>query len=72
MGIGTKLLEDGLKEVDELGLQVVLGASPEGEGLYKRYGFTEYAAWIHRLSDYEGGKGMSDARHIVMHRPAKV
>ncbi|TVY28437.1 hypothetical protein LHYA1_G002810, partial [Lachnellula hyalina] len=62
-GIGSLLLTEGLKEVDALGLQCVLGASPEGEELYKRFGFEEVAAKDLKLEEYEGGEGMSVARH---------
>jgi hypothetical protein len=72
MGIGTKLLEDGLNEADELGLQAVLGSSPEGETLYKRYGFVEFAVMNLELWKYEGGEGMGLARHVVMHRAAQL
>ena len=71
MGIGTKLLEEGLHQADLLGLQSVLGASPEGEGLYTRFGFKEYVVMNFKLWEYEGGEGMREARHVVMHRVAK-
>jgi hypothetical protein len=64
------LLEDGLREVDALGLQAVLGASPEGLGLYKKYGFVDYEVMDFNLWEYEGGEGMGVARHVIMHRPA--
>jgi predicted N-acetyltransferase YhbS len=60
-GIGSLLLAEGLKEVDELGLQCVLGASPEGEELYKRFGFEEYEVMHLRLWEYEGGEGMDES-----------
>ncbi|KAH9218782.1 hypothetical protein DL95DRAFT_385010, partial [Leptodontidium sp. 2 PMI_412] len=41
-GIGSQLLEAGLKEVDRLGLRCVLASSKEGLGLYKRFGFVEF------------------------------
>jgi hypothetical protein len=56
-------MEEGLKEVDRLGLQCVLGASPEGEGLYKKYGFEEVEVMELKLWEYEGGEGMGIARH---------
>jgi ribosomal protein S18 acetylase RimI-like enzyme len=71
MGIGTKLLEEGLREVDEAGLQAVLGASPDGEGLYKKFGFKEFEIMDIKLWEYEGGEECGIARHVVMHRPAK-
>lgn len=71
-GIGTILLEDGLKEADELGLQCVLGASPEGLGLYKKHGFSEFKNMSLNLWEYEGGEGMGVVDHCIMHRPAKT
>jgi ribosomal protein S18 acetylase RimI-like enzyme len=62
-GIGNLLMQEGLKEVDRLGLQCVLGASPEGEGLYKKYGFEEVEVMELKLWEYEGGEGMGIARH---------
>lgn len=69
-GIGALLLEDGLREADVQGLQVVLGASPEGIGLYRKYGFVDFEVMDLNLWEYEGGEGMGIARHVVMHRPS--
>jgi ribosomal protein S18 acetylase RimI-like enzyme len=68
-GIGKMLMEDGLKEVDRLGLQAVLGASKQGLGLYKKYRFTEFEVMEIKLWEYEGGEGMGVDRHVCMHRP---
>jgi len=57
------LMKEGLEEVDRLGLQCVLGASPEGEGLYKKFGFEEVKVMELKLWEYEGGEGMGVARH---------
>jgi predicted N-acetyltransferase YhbS len=70
-GIGKMLVEDGLKEADRLGIQAVLGASKQGLGLYKTYGFTEFQAIEINLWEYEGGEGMGTDRHVIMHRPAQ-
>ncbi|RDL37592.1 uncharacterized protein BP5553_05025 [Venustampulla echinocandica] len=70
-GIGTMLLEAGLKEADAGALQCVLGASPEGEGLYRRYGFKQVMNMDLKLWEYEGGEGLGTTTHGVMHRPAK-
>lgn len=70
-GIGSMLLEAGLREVDSFGLQCVLAASPEGEGLYKRFGFTEFEVMTLNLWEYAGGEGLGPARHCVMHRPVQ-
>ncbi|KAL2071676.1 hypothetical protein VTL71DRAFT_12911 [Oculimacula yallundae] len=70
-GIGTQLLESGLREVDKLGLQCVLAASKEGVGLYERFGFVETHRMSLRLWEYEGGEGLGEEMHVVMRRPAK-
>lgn len=70
-GIGKMLMEDGLKEADRLGIQAVLGASKQGLGLYRKYGFTEFETMEINLWEYEGGEGMGTDRHVIMHRPAQ-
>jgi hypothetical protein len=65
------LLEDGLREADDAGLQCVLGASLEGLGLYRKHGFVEFEKITLNLWEYEGGKGMGVVEHYIMHRPAK-
>ncbi|KAG4436038.1 hypothetical protein IFR05_008470 [Cadophora sp. M221] len=39
MGIGKRMLEWGLKLVDEEGLETYIDASPEGKGLYEKMGW---------------------------------
>ncbi|KAG4440517.1 hypothetical protein IFR05_003987 [Cadophora sp. M221] len=68
-GIGSRLLETGLKEVDRLGLQCVLASSKEGLGLYKRFGFVEFETMKLKLWEYEGGEGFEGDDHVVMWRP---
>ncbi|KAF7954252.1 hypothetical protein EAE96_005381 [Botrytis aclada] len=68
-GIGTLLLEQGLKLADEKSLQVVLGASPWGIGLYRKYGFVDVHCMDVHLDRYEGGEGMGSTRHVIMRRP---
>lgn len=70
-GIGSKLIEVGLNLVDEVGLQCVLGASKEGRGLYKRYGFVDFEIMKIKLWEYEGGEGMGMDENCVMWRPGK-
>jgi GNAT superfamily N-acetyltransferase len=70
-GVGTQLLELFLRETDELRLQAVLGASREGRGLYKRYGFRDYEVMELKMWEYEGGEGMAIEEHVIMHRPVK-
>jgi hypothetical protein len=50
----------------------VLGASPEGYGLYERYGFKETGMMELKLWEYEGGEGMGSTSHGVMHRAARA
>lgn len=69
-GIGTKLLEEGLKDVDERGLQCVLGSSKEGKGVYKRFGFVEVETMVIDLEEY-GGVGMGMDEHVLMNRPGR-
>lgn len=66
------LLEAFLKDADALGVQAVLGASPYGRGLYKKYGFVDYHIEVVDLSQYEGGEGYGEDVHVTMHRPAKA
>jgi ribosomal protein S18 acetylase RimI-like enzyme len=70
-GIGTLLLDAGLREADDAGLQCILGASPEGQGLYKKYGFVEFEQMSLNLWEYDGGEGMGVVNHCIMHRRAK-
>ncbi|PQE30253.1 hypothetical protein CJF32_00010157 [Rutstroemia sp. NJR-2017a WRK4] len=70
-GIGTMLLEEGLKIADEKKTQVVLGASKYGLGLYKRYGFEELIVMDVDLEAYEGGQGMGRETHAIMWREAR-
>lgn len=75
-GIGAQLLYQGLAEADNIGLQSILASSPDGEGLYKRFGFKEYKVMRLNLRKYVGGEqlrgddGDGIVRHVVMHRPA--
>lgn len=65
------MLSEGLKEVDELKLQCVLGASPEGKGLYERFAFEEVGRMELNLEEYENGEGMGGTVHGVMWRDAR-
>lgn len=55
MGIGAKLLEWGVAEACRRGLPAYTEASPKGEGLYKRAGFTEIGTWTVEAPDREEG-----------------
>ncbi|CAG8976486.1 hypothetical protein HYALB_00005983, partial [Hymenoscyphus albidus] len=63
LGIGTRLLQQGLEEVDRLHLQCVLGASPEGKGLYERFGFSEVRRMEIKLEEYVNGRGLGMVGH---------
>lgn len=65
------MLGEGLRAVDEEGLQAVLGASPEGVGLYRKFGFVETRTTEWKLWEYEGGEGMGRTKHVVMWRPSR-
>lgn len=65
------LFEDGLRRADEAGLQVVLGASDMGIGLYRKYGCVDVEVMILNLWEYEGGEGMGVERWVFCHRPAE-
>jgi ribosomal protein S18 acetylase RimI-like enzyme len=72
MGIGSILLDEGLREADRRGLQSMLGASPYGIGLYRKHGYVEFATEEHKLWEYERGEGMGAVKHVVMHRPPRT
>lgn len=69
-GVGTQLLEDGLREADATGLQAVLVSSEIGEPLYRKHGFLEYEVMTLNLSEYEG-EGKGSHQLAVMNRPAR-
>ncbi|KFY03997.1 hypothetical protein O988_01066 [Pseudogymnoascus sp. VKM F-3808] len=70
MGLGAMMLEEGLREADSRGLQSILGASPNGIGLYRRHGYVDFKAMELNLWEYERGKGMGVLTNVIMHRPA--
>ncbi|KAG4033875.1 hypothetical protein MFRU_004g03730 [Monilinia fructicola] len=72
LGIGTRLLEQGIQFADAKGLQTVLGASPWGIGLYRKYGFVDVHVMDIRLDEYEGGEGMGRTSHVIMRRQSRV
>jgi ribosomal protein S18 acetylase RimI-like enzyme len=68
-GIGAMLFEDGLKIADAAGFQLVLGASDQGVGLYKKYGRVEVEIMHLDLREYEGGEGLGVTTKVFLHRP---
>jgi ribosomal protein S18 acetylase RimI-like enzyme len=55
-GLGEMLLRWELERAREMGKRVILIASPEGAGLYKKYGFVELEKLTMNLEEY-GGRG---------------
>lgn len=70
-GVGTRLLEDGLREADAAGVQAVLVSSEMGESLYRKHGFLEYEIMTLNLSEYKGGEGKGSHQLVIMNRPAR-
>ncbi|KAK4498272.1 hypothetical protein PRZ48_010930 [Zasmidium cellare] len=68
-GVGSALLKDGLRWVDELGVPAFVVSSGQGRGLYKRYGFEE--EWDFGLDAREFG-GEREGRHWCMLRRART
>ena len=63
-GVGSKLLRQGLKEVDERGLEAWIESTPEGLGLYKRFGWEEVGSVTTDLRPY-GGKDTETTYWLV-------
>ena len=61
-GVGSALLEAGTRRGDELGVPIVLGASPEGEKLYRRRGFVHLGVALIYASEEDAAKwpGLND------------
>jgi GNAT superfamily N-acetyltransferase len=53
-GVGSALLREGLKEVDQRGLPAFIEASPAGLGLYKKFGWEEMLKTTINLKDFGG------------------
>lgn len=66
MGCGSKLMENTIKEADQLGLTCYLEASHEGKPLYLRYGFQEVEKLLIQSSNKEQKFVLT-----LMIRPAK-
>jgi len=63
-GVGSALLREGLREVDRLGLESFIDASPEGLELYKKFDWAEVTEVTVDLAAY-GGEGMSTTVGLV-------
>lgn len=68
MGIGSRLLEDGLRVADEAGLPTWLGASDQGLSLYLKHGFVIDEVLEVDLGKY-GCEGIETQRCMV--RPGR-
>ena len=67
-GAGKMLVEWGVDAADRLGLPCWLQATPQGHGLYRKYGFVDVGKMDIDMSKY-GGEGIY--RYMCMLRPAK-
>lgn len=72
MGIGKTLFENGIEIADRSCLQLVLWASIQGAGLYKKYGCVEVEIIDFDLNEYKGGEGMANFRSAILRRPVAV
>ncbi|KAM3075790.1 hypothetical protein ACMFMG_007917 [Clarireedia jacksonii] len=68
-GIGTLLLQEGLRQADELGVPVWLEASEKGRPLYRKLGFNDVKTIKIDLAEW-GGVGIDE--HVCMLREAHV
>ncbi|KAF1983835.1 acyl-CoA N-acyltransferase [Aulographum hederae CBS 113979] len=68
-GVGSALLEHGLQQVDEFGLESYLEASMQGKPLYERFGFRVVNEREFDMTVF--GKEGTD-RNATMLRPAKT
>ena len=67
-GIGRKMLEWGLKQADELGVECWIDASPAGLGLYKQCGWKEVNSFTIDLEPYGGKPGEKEV-NVQLIRP---
>ncbi len=68
-GVGSKLMDWGLPQADELKLPAYLEASPMGKGLYIKKGFQEVCEF--ELDAKKWGFPR-DLPHVCMVRPARA
>ena len=69
-GIGTQLLDWGLKQADEKGYPCYIDSSPQGLGLYKRLGWKEVGFDQIDEGDWGGERGVID-KIVYLIRPGK-
>lgn len=70
-GVGKKLLQAGLKEVDKAGLECFINASPEGKGLYSKFGWEDVTHVTVDLKEY-GGTTTSTIAGLIRKPGAKA
>ncbi|PQE22350.1 hypothetical protein CJF32_00009343 [Rutstroemia sp. NJR-2017a WRK4] len=68
-GIGTRLLQEGLRQADELGLPVWVEASEKGRPLYRKFGFNDFKTIEIDLAEW-GGEGID--KHVCMLREVHI
>ena len=68
-GLGARMLQDGLKIADEMGVEAYLESSPKGKGLYAKHGFEEKGYMKFDAREYGFDR---DVPHCLMVRPAKA
>jgi GNAT superfamily N-acetyltransferase len=68
-GVGTLLLQEGLRQADELGVPVWLEASEKGRPLYRKFGFNDFKTIEIDLAEW-GGEGID--RHVCMLRDVHI
>lgn len=67
-GVGKKMLEWGLKQADELGVECWIDATPAGLGLYKKFGWEEVNVVTIDLEPYGGNPGEKEV-NVQLIRP---
>lgn len=68
-GVGTLLLQEGLRMADQAGLPAWLEASAKGRRLYRKLGFNDVEDIVIDLSEY-GGEGIETT--VCMLRPVRA
>ena len=73
-GLGTRLLERGLEQADELEVECWIDASPAGLGLYKKLGWKEVNVATLDLEPYGGEPGQKnvDVQLVRLPRPKRA
>ncbi|MCJ1359336.1 MAG: hypothetical protein MMC33_009337 [Icmadophila ericetorum] len=67
-GVGSMLVEWGVKKADECGLMAYTEASPQGLGLYLKYGFEEVDRHTVDLEPWGGRKGEESSYGLLLRK----